>query len=68
MKAIQSPKNFGKLLPDYTVLFLRGASCCTKLYNFSYMPAITTEMFLFYYNLFTTTCFGPYGPSSGGTP
>jgi hypothetical protein len=31
------------------------------------MPAIVTEMFCFILlQSFTTTCFGPYGPSSGG--
>jgi hypothetical protein len=31
------------------------------------MPAIATEMFYILLQSFTTTCFGPYGPSSGGT-
>jgi TRAP-type mannitol/chloroaromatic compound transport system permease small subunit len=35
--------------------------------QFSYMPAIATEMFFVLTQSFTTTCFGPYGPSSGGT-
>jgi hypothetical protein len=34
------------------ILFLRGASCCVKLIQFSHVPANATEIiFLFYYNL-----------------
>jgi hypothetical protein len=36
------------------------------LLQFSYRPAIATEMFFILLQSFTTTCFGPYGPSSGG--
>jgi hypothetical protein len=38
-------------LQEPVVLFLRGASCCVKLLQFRYMPAIATEMFFIYYNL-----------------
>jgi hypothetical protein len=31
------------------------------------MPAIATETFFILLQSFTTTCFGPYGSSSGGT-
>jgi hypothetical protein len=31
------------------------------------MPAVATEMFFILLQAFTTTCFGPYRPSSGGT-
>jgi hypothetical protein len=30
------------------------------------MPEIATEMFYILLQFFTTTCFGPYGPSSRG--
>jgi hypothetical protein len=46
------------------ILFLRGASCCVKLLQFLYMLPIVTEMFFYLITIFTTTCFGPYGPSS----
>jgi hypothetical protein len=32
-----------------------------------YTPAIANEMFFILLQSFTTTCFGPYGPSSSGT-
>jgi hypothetical protein len=36
--------------------------------QFSNMPAVATEMFfIILLQFFTTTCFGPYRPSSGGT-
>jgi hypothetical protein len=34
------------------------------LLQFSYIPAIATELFFILLQSFTTTCFGPYGPSS----
>jgi hypothetical protein len=34
---------------------------------FVYATAIATEMFFILLQSSTTTCFGPYGPSSGGT-
>jgi hypothetical protein len=47
-------------------LYLWGASCCVILYVYlSNIPAIATEIFVVILFCPFTTCFGPYGPSSG---
>jgi hypothetical protein len=52
----------------YRVGSLMTVSKEQALYNvkfFRYIPAIATENFLLILSLCITTCFGPYGPSSG---
>jgi hypothetical protein len=58
-------KGTGKVVP-VRILFLRDASCCAKLLQFLYMPAIATEVFFYLLQSFTTKCFRPCGPSSSG--
>jgi hypothetical protein len=61
-------RNVGWLAPDYTVSYPRRQACLTVLLCTSTSQIYPrSQLIIFILFCLFTTCFGPYGPSSGET-